>query len=48
MNFALALLLKAVVKVNMELILVYWQLGKEIVGKQQEANEDSYQYKNSF
>jgi predicted nuclease of restriction endonuclease-like (RecB) superfamily len=30
--------LKAAVKVNTELILVYWQLGKEIVEKQQEAN----------
>lgn len=30
--------LKAAVKVNTELILIYWQLGKEIVEKQQEAN----------
>ena len=30
--------LKAAVRVNTELILVYWQLGKEIVEKQQEAN----------
>lgn len=30
--------LKAAVRVNTELILVYWQLGKEIVNKQQDAN----------
>ncbi|WP_066837158.1 PDDEXK nuclease domain-containing protein [Rufibacter ruber] len=30
--------LKAAVRVNTELILVYWQLGKEIVAKQQEAS----------
>lgn len=30
--------LKAAVRVNTELILVYWQLGKEIVEKQQQAN----------
>jgi hypothetical protein len=30
--------LKAAVKVNTALILVYWQLGKDMVEKQQEAN----------
>ena len=30
--------LKAAIRVNTELILVYWQLGKEIIQKQQEAN----------
>ena len=30
--------LKAAIRVNTELILVYWQLGKEIIAKQQEAN----------
>jgi len=30
--------LKAAVRVNTELILVYWQLGKEIAEKQKEAN----------
>ena len=30
--------LKAAIKVNTELILVYWQLGKDIEEKQQQAN----------